>query len=162
MYMSLRSLVFVGCWTGAAYKQNYKVRNDVYSLVGDRVPVKCCYLTSDEEAELDKMRSNYSSIESKLAKYEAEPEKIAVLESDDYASIRESEEFAALREEKNHFDLSVDEVKGKLDEILLTYAKAGKIEFADDSKKRYPNMKKLFTNNKNNKSSRYGNLFAKK
>ena len=162
VYESEKSVVFVGCWTGAAYKQSYKVRNDVYSLVGDRVPVKCCYLTSDEEAELDKMRSNYSSIESKLAKYEAEPEKIAVLESDDYASIRESEEFAALREEKNHFDLSVDEVKGKLDEILLTYAKAGKIEFASDSKKRYPNMKKLFANNKNNKSSRYGNLFAKK
>lgn len=162
VYESEKSVVFVGCWTGAAYKQSYKVRNDVYSLTGDRIPVKMRYLTSDEEAELDKMRSNYSSIESKLAKYEAEPEKIAVLESDDYASIRESEEFAALREEKNHFDLSVDEVKGKLDEILLTYAKAGKIEFASDSKKRYPNMKKLFTNNKNNKSSRYGNLFAKK
>lgn len=163
VYESEKSVVFVGMWTGAAYKQSYKVRNDVYSLVGDRVPVKCCYLTSDEEAELDRMRSNYAAIETKLGQYEAEPEKIAVFESDEYANIRESEEFVALREEKNHFDLSVDEVKERLDSILLAYAKSGNLKFEENRiGKKYPTVKKLFGNTKkNNKSGRYGNLFAK-
>ena len=162
VYPDEKSVVFVGCWTGKAYKQNYKVRNDVYSLVSDRVPVKARYVTADEEVELDKMRSNYSAIESKLAKYESEPEKIAIFDSADYASICNSDEFIALREEKNHFDLSVDEVKNKLDEMLLSYAKSGKLEFAADDEKKYPNTKKLFGGNKNKKPSRYGNLFANK
>lgn len=162
VYDQDKYVVFVGCWTGAAYRQSYKVRNDVYSLVGDRIPVKQRYVTADEEAELDKMKNNYSAIEAKLQKYESEPEKIIVLKSEDYATIRNSNEYIELLEEKNHFDLSVEEVKNKLDDILLSYAKAGKLEFASDNDKKYPSVKKLINNSTNKKSSRYGNLFADK
>jgi len=117
-------------WNGRHYRQNYQVRNDVYSLKGDRVEVFTTYLTKDEQAQVESMKANYAVISEKLAKYEAEPEKIAILDSKEYTSIRESAEFAELREEKNHFDFSVDEVKSKLDSILLAYAKSGQLNFA--------------------------------
>ena len=161
VYESEKSVVMVGWWSGKAYKQSYKVRNDVYTLTGDRVAVKPVYLTADEEAELDKMRSNYSSISEKLEKYESEPKKVAVLNSDDYANIADVEEFVELKKQENHFDLSVDEVTEKANEILLDYAKHNSIKFSVDSEKKLAAQKKLPTAKKN-KTSRYGNLFSKR
>lgn len=161
VYESEKSVVMVGWWSGKAYKQSYKVRNDVYTLTGDRVAVKPVYLTADEEAELDKMRSNYSSISDKLEKYESEPKKVEVLNSDDYANIADVEEFVELKKQENHFDLSVDEVTEKANEILLDYAKHNSIKFSVDSEKKLAAQKKLPTAKKN-KTSRYGNLFSKR
>lgn len=161
VYESEKSVVMVGWWSGKAYKQSYKVRNDVYTLTGDRVAVKPVYLTADEEAELDKMRSNYSSISEKLEKYESEPKKVEVLNSDDYANIADIEEFVELKKQENHFDLSVDEVTEKANEILLDYAKHNSIKFSVDSEKKLAAQKKLPTAKKN-KTSRYGNLFSKR
>lgn len=161
VYESEKSVVMVGWWSGKAYKQSYKVRNDVYTLTGDRVAVKPVYLTADEEAELDKMRSNYSLIEDKLAKYESEPKKVEILESDDYANIADVEEFVELKKQENHFDLSVDEVTEKANQILLDYAKHNSIKFSDNSEKKSVGQKKLPVGGKK-KSSRYGNLFSKR
>ena len=161
VYESDKSVVMVGWWSGKAYKQSYKVRNDVYTLTGDRVAVKPVYLTADEEAELDKMRSNYSVIEDKLAKYESEPQKVAILESDDYANVADVEAFVELKKQENHFDLSVEEVTEKANQILLDYAKHNNIKFSDDSKKKSVGQKKLPVGSKR-KSSRYGNLFSKR
>ena len=161
VYESEKSVVMVGWWSGKAYKQSYKVRNDVYTLTGDRVAVKPVYLTADEEAELDKMRSNYSSISEKLEKYESEPKKVEVLNSDDYANIADVEEFVELKKQENHFDLSVDEVTERANEILLDYAKHNSIKFSEDSEKKLATQKKLPTAKKN-KTSRYGNLFSKR
>lgn len=130
VYEGSKTVVMSGMFTGRSYRQSYKVRNGVYSLTGDRVPVKCVFVTSDEEAELDRMRSNYSAISEKLAKYEAEPEKMSILNSEDYASISNLAEFMAFKEEANHFDLTVDEVKQKADAMLLQCAKSGKLNFA--------------------------------
>ena len=157
VYESEKSVIMVGCWTGKAYKQNYKVRNDVYSLSGDRVAVKAIYVTADEEAKLDEMRANYSSISDKLAKYESEPQKVEILESADYANIADVEEFVELKKQENHFDLSVDEVTEKANQILLDYAKHNSINFSTDKVE----TKKLPSAKKNNKSGRYGNLFKK-
>lgn len=156
VYEADKSVVMVGCWTGKAYKQSYKVRNNIYSLTGDRTPVKACYLTEDEEKELDKMRSNYSLIEDKLAKYETEPAKLEVLASDDYANIQNTEAFTELKKQENHFDLTVDEVREKADAMLLDYAKHNTVSFAEKSsgKKVLPKMDKK-------KSGRYGSLFRK-
>ena len=161
VYESEKSVIMVGWWSGKAYKQSYKVRNDVYTLTGDRVAVKPVYLTADEEAELDKMRSNYSSISEKLEKYESEPKKVEVLNSDDYANIADVEEFVELKKQENHFDLSVDEVTERANEILLDYAKHNSIKFSEDSEKKLATQKKLPTAKKN-KTSRYGNLFSKR
>lgn len=130
VYESSKTVVMIGWCTGRAYKQSYKVRNGVYSLVGDRVNVKAVYVTADEEAELDKMRNNYSAISDKLAKYESEPEKMNVLNSSDYANIADHADFAELKKQENHFDLTVDELKEKADAMLLAYAKSGKLNFA--------------------------------
>ena len=161
VYESEKSVVMVGWWSGKAYKQSYKVRNDVYTLTGDMVAVKPVYLTADEESKLDDMRSNYSLISEKLAKYESEPQKVAILESDDYANVADVEAFVELKKQENHFDLSVDEVTEKANQILLDYAKHNNIKFSDDSEKKSVGQKKLPVGSKR-KSSRYGNLFSKR
>lgn len=130
VYESSKTVVMIGWFTGRAYRQSYKVRNDVYSLVGDRIPVKAVYVTADEEAELDKIRSNYSAISDKLAKYEAEPEKMEILNSSDYSNIADQVDFVELKKRENHFDLTVEELKNKADAMLLQYAKSGKLNFA--------------------------------
>ena len=160
IYQDSKSVVMIGMWSGKAYRQNYKLRNGVYSLVGDRVPVRASWLTADEEAELDKMRANYSSISDKLAKYESEPEKMEILNSEDYANIADTAEFAELKKEENHFDMSVEDLKAELDKQLLAYAKGNKIEFAEKDEKKTVGMK-MFGQKSNKKPGRYGNLFRK-
>lgn len=119
-------------WGDKHYKQSYSVKKDVYSLKGDRVRVYCTYLTEDEQAQLDNMRSNYAEITSKLEKYEEEPNKMSLLNSSDYLSIADQNDFAELKKIENHFDLTMDELKNKADGILLQYAKAGKLNFASN------------------------------
>lgn len=138
VYEGSKTVVMSGLFSGRSYKQGYKVRNEVYSLVGDRVSVKPVFVTADEEAELDRMRSNYSSISEKLQKYESEPEKMNILNSSDYASIAEQTDFVELKKQENHFDMSVDELKTKADEMLLQYAKSGKLNFAAIEKSEEP------------------------
>jgi hypothetical protein len=145
-------------WNGKAYKQSYKVKKDSYSLSGDRVEVFSIFVTADERKKLDDMRANYSSISEKLAKYEAEPAKMEILNSESYAKIAETKEFVELRD--NHFDLSVEEVSAKADAILLNYAKTGNLNFSAEEKKK-SGMTKLPIQTKSNKKSRYGSLFSK-
>ena len=161
IYQDSKTVVMIGMWSGNAYKQSYKVRNGVYSLVGDRVPVRASWLTADEEAELDKMRSNYSVISDKLEKYEVEPEKMEILNSEDYSQIADSTEFAELKNVEKHFDMTVDEVRKAADDILLAYAKGKKIEFAENTTDKKHIGMKQFASKDNKKSGRYGNLFKK-
>lgn len=128
-----KNLVMHDCWTGRAYRQDYKVKGDVYSLKGDRVEVYATWMTADEQKAFENMKANYSSIEEKLAKYEAEPEKIQILESEDYSSISDKSEFEELKKQENHFDLSVDELKKAADDIILAYAKKGQLNFAAET-----------------------------
>ena len=130
VYEGSKTVVMLGIFNGRAYRQSWKVRNGVYSLVGDRVYVKKTYVTADEEAELDKIRSNYAAVSEKLAKYESEPEKMEILDSEDYANISGQKDFEELKKQENHFDLSVEDVKSKADAMLLEYAKKGKLNFA--------------------------------
>ena len=119
-----------GWFSGKHFKQSYNLRKDVYSLKGDRVEVFATYLTADEQAQLDSMKQSYAETSEKLAKYEAEPEKIAILKSEDYANLSGNEAFEALKVQENHFDLSVEEVKSQCDAMLLEYAKGHKVEFS--------------------------------
>lgn len=149
----------MGWYSGKNYKQKYSVKKDVFSLQGDRVECFRKLLTQDEINQLEQMKSNYAEVSDKLAKYEAEPEKMAILNSEDYSSIAESEEFIAFKAQDAHFDLSVDEVRTKADEMLLNAAKAGKVEFSvkEPEMKKEIGMKKLPVNPVN-KRSRYGGL----
>lgn len=121
-------------FSGRAYKQAYSQNENSFALEGERVEVYAEWVTAEEQQKLDTMRANYDAIAEKLAKYEAEPEKISVLSSDDYANLEGDEAFESLKEQTNHFDLSVDEIKAKLDEMLLEYAKGHKVEFSQTRK----------------------------
>ena len=146
--------VYMFGWFGN-YRQSYKVKNDVFSLVGDRTPVVSVWMSEDEKKAFDKMKADFAEVSEKLAKYEAEPEKVALFESEDYVNIASSEEFIELQKRENHFDMSVEEVKDALDKQLLAYAK--NVKFSDDGKmtsKKLPIVDKKRT-------SRYGNLFKK-
>ena len=160
VYDEEKYVIMKDWWNDKAYKQSYKVKKDVYSLVGDRVQVYAQYLTEDEIKKLDDMRANYSSIEAKLANYEAEPQKMEILNSDEYANIADRAEFAELKKEENHFEMSIDELKAECDRQLLAYAKGNKIEFKADAEKKSVGMKQ-FGQKSGKKSGRYGNLFKK-
>lgn len=149
-------------WSGTNYRQSYKKRKDNISLEGERVQVYAHYLSADEEKILEESKKNFAEVSEKLAKYEAEPEKMEILESDDYENISETEEFAKLKEQENHFDLSVDDVKAKADELLLNYAKGHQLNFAANEEKKTKKvaMKGLLSGTGNRKG-RYGNLFSK-
>ena len=152
-------LIMSSWWSGDAYKQSYKVKKDVYSLVGDRVPVKAVWCTEDEQKALDNMRANYSVIESELASFKAEPEKEAILAKECYAQIANVDAFVELSKRENHFSMSVDEVSAEADKILLEYAKGNEIKFsAKDDMKLFGNPSKKKSTKAN---SRYGGLFSK-
>ena len=161
VYDDDKYVVMKDWWNDKAFKQSYKVKKDVYSLVGDRVAVYAQYLTEDEIKKLDDMRANYSVISDKLAQYEAEPEKMEILNSEDYAQIVNSAEFTELKNVEKHFDMTVDEVRKAADDILLAYAKGKKIEFAENSTDKKHIGMKQFASRNNKKPGRYGNLFKK-
>ena len=151
-------------WIGGKhFRQSYSVKRDVYSLVGDRVETYAKYLTEDEIKSLDSMKSNYSSIESELASFKAEPEKEAVLAEECYAQIADTDAFKKLAEKETHFSMSVDEVRAEADKQLLEYAKGHKIEFSATEEKKTVGMKKF--GNPSKKASkgtgRYGGIFTK-
>ena len=159
-----KNVVMVSYWTGKAYRQAYKERKGVYSLQGDRVSVHSIYVTDDEEAEFDRIKSNYSVIESELAQYhdaEEKAKKDALMNSCEYSAILDSEEYKNIEVDNYNFD----ELKNELDSILLTYAKSGKLNFAakDDKETKVTKptgIKPLpFTEKK--KKGRYGSLFSK-
>lgn len=145
-------------WGGRAYRQSYKVKGDTYSLTGDRVEVYSVWMTADEKKQFESMTSNYSAMSEELQKYHEEPQKAEILASDAYASVSESEEFAELQ--KNHFDLSIEEVTAKADSILLEAAKNGTMNFSAEPKK--PTMASTAlprVSNASAKRKRYGGMF---
>lgn len=147
------------------YKQSYEKDGDNVSLVGERAEMFQMLLTESEKTVIDEMRTNYAKFEevsAKLAKYEAEPEKMEILNSADYAQIAETENFKAFKEQDAHFDMSVEEVKARADEMLLAYAKSGALSFAVNEEKKPVGMKQLPVQNmKSTKKSRYGGMFNK-
>ena len=162
VYEDSKEVVMRGWWSGKAYRQSYKVKKETYTLVDDRVEVKAVYVTADEEKALDAMKANYSSIESELASFKAEPEKQALLTEECYAQIADTDAYKKLAEQETHFSMSVDEVRAELDRQLLEFAKTHKIEFsAKENSKKQVGVKMFGNLNKKpvRGYSRYGGLF---
>ena len=155
VYDDDKYVIMTDWWTGKGYKQSYKVKKDVYTLVGDRVEVFTRWLTQDEINALDKMKADYSVMEEELNHYREEPQKLEILGSDDYSLIASNANFIALCEQANHFNMSVDEVVAKADAILTAAAKQHKFSTEDDKTpkatvKPFPTSKK---------KKRFGTLF---
>ena len=166
-------VVMVDYWTGTAYRQSYKVRKGIYSLTGDRVSVRAVYLTADEEAEVDKMKSNYSLYEKELNSYhdaEAKAEKQNIVCKPEFSMLKgHSEDYDNLvnkiNDDKLHLNYTVEDVQKKCDEYLLAYVKAGnQINFEKDNttESTQAHLFRLPKQNTKKSKSRYGNLFSKK
>ncbi len=152
--------VIMESWcTNRAFKQNIERNGDNYSLVGDRVEVFSIWVTEEEKASINSMRSSYDSMLTKLQNYETEPDKMEVLNREDYDGVREDAEFSKLTEIETHFEMSVDEVKAKADSILLEAARNKSIKFAAQNAQttRKPVMFKATKG-----TGRYGNMFSDK
>lgn len=159
-----KTVEFHDWWMNKHYRQSYSVKKDVYSLKGDRIETFVSFLTADEKAALEQMKSNYSAIETELAQYKAEPEKLEVLASADYEQIKDTDAYKELAKRDTYFSMSKDELIEKLDACLLEFAKSHKIEFsANESENKSVGMK-LFgnpTKKTTTGTSRYGGLFSK-
>lgn len=159
-----RYVIMQDMWSGKAYKQAFTIKDGVYSLKNDREEVFAEWVTASEREQLDSIRSNYATmsaelakVQEKLSKYEAEPKKMEVLADEAYSKVAETEEFIELKKQENHFDLSVDEVVEKADQILLNAAKSGKIDFSVDTKNQSVTSKPL---QMANSKKRYGSLLS--
>ena len=104
-----------------SYRQAYSKENEGFSLIGEREIVKAKWVSEEEEKTLDEMRANYPVVLEKIQNYEAEPDKMKILNSEDYELIKDNEEFITLKNE--HFSMSVSDVAKKADEILCEAAK---------------------------------------
>lgn len=166
-------VVMIDYWTGTAYRQSYKVRKGVYSLTGDRVSVRAVYLTADEEAEVDKMKTNYSLYEKELNGYhnaEAKVEKQAIICKPEFALLsgqsKDYDNFVnEINDDKLHLNYTVEDVQKKCDEYLLAYVKAGnQINFEKDNTTETTQTHLFRLPNQSTKKpkGRYGNLFNKK
>lgn len=152
-------------WRNKHYRQDYTVRNDVYSLKGDRVEVFAQFLTQDEINSLAKMKSNYEQICKDLAQYQ----KKELVNSKEYSAIAEKEDFIAVVDEINNGmnEMSFEELKINLDNMLLNFAKNGElnieaIEKNKSENKKFTRMGLMPSGAKGNpKKSRYGNIFKR-
>ena len=149
----------------SAYRQSYSREGNNFSLTGNRVPVHQIWVTDDEDNNMQTMKNNYSSMETEIANYrkiENTNNRAALLKSEDYALIADAAEVKAIvsDENKTEFEqMSCDDLKKKLDSILLEYAKKNKFSFANESNNSHNVPQKKFTINETKKKSRYGNIF---
>lgn len=151
-------LEMYGFFTNKNYRQTYSMEGDSISLTGERIEIYSVFVTQEEKDALESMKANYSEITEKLRRYEEEPQKMEILNSEDYSKVSSTKEFEELKLQKNHFDLEIDEVIAKADAILLSYAKHSNFsvqteETAKDNFVKIPTLQK--------KASRYGTLFVK-
>lgn len=114
-------LVMIDYWSNRYYKQSYAFDGDNCSLTGDRVEVYAEFVTADEQKELETMRSNYSSISEKLAKYEEAEEiadKMTVFSDEAYSKYLDTEEFKSLMAKDTLKKFTKDELIEKADAAL--------------------------------------------
>lgn len=160
-----KNVVMIDYFNGAAYRQQYKRKKDNFSLEGDRCSVRSVWMSADEEKAFEDMKANFSEVSEKLANYEAEPEKVELLNSEAYSSIADTDEYKDLAKRETYFVLGKDELEKKLDEVILKYAKENKLNFAAKTepkpKTEKVNRKGFVTGLTGGGKSRYGNLFAK-
>lgn len=161
-----RNVIMQDVYTGKAYKQSWSIKDGNYSLKSERTEVFAEWVTAAERDQLDNMRTNYSAlseelnnVKDQLAKHQAEPEKMEILQADEYSQIAETDEYKELLE--NHFDVTKEDLSAKLDSILLAQVKANakKVDFS--AKQPETSGVKLFpTGDDEAGSGRYGNMFA--
>lgn len=150
-------LEMYGWLTGKAYRQQFAFGDDNYSLVGERVEIFRMYVTAEQKAEIESQKVEFEEIKEELNKYREEPQKMEILNSEDYSKVFNTEEYAELLKQESHFDLSIEEVKAKADSILLDYAKHSNFNLLseNESQAKFQSIPII-----QKKVGRYGTLFA--
>ena len=78
------------------------------------------------------MKTEFSATKEKLRHYEEEPDKMKILESEEYSKVFSTKEFEDLKLMDNHFEMEISEVAEKADSILLNYAKHGNFSLQNE------------------------------
>ena len=152
-------------WNGGKiFGQKYTKENDNVAFDGDRYELFREYITADEKAQLDDMRSNYSSIVEELDTYksaEIYADKMTVFEDEAYTDYLETDEFKALMSKETVDKYSKEELAEKADATLGKFVKSTKTFSYTENKTKKPIASvKVFSDvNKTRKPSRYGDLF---
>ena len=156
-------------WAGdKLYKQSYGVDGDNVSLAGDRQQMFKMILTESEKLAIDKMREDYSALETKYNELkefkdnydatELKTKKDAIFAREEYTVLAEDAAFKSLIADAEKF--SVEEVEAKAKAIFADYViKAGEFSVKKDENK--PKTIGFNFNKKESKKGPYGNLFSK-
>lgn len=123
------TLIMSDYWNGKYYRQSFNRDGDNFSLVGDRVAVHSVWVTDEEDASLNEMRSNYSSIVEELNTYksaEVFADKMTVFDDEAYAEYLDTDEFKALMSEDSVNKYSKEELSEKADATLGKLVKKNK------------------------------------
>ena len=129
-------------WNGGKiFGQKYTKENDNVAFDGNRYELFREYITADEKAQLDDIRSNYSSIVEELNTYksaEVYADKMTVFDDEAYADYLETDEFKALMSDESVNQYSKEELAEKADATLGKLVKKNKtFSFAStETKKR--------------------------
>ena len=161
-YENPNYVVMHGYFNGRHYRQDYKVENEEYSLVGDRVQVYEQFLTQEEVDALAEMKSNYEALKEfkqNSEKAEFETKKNELLEDERFEIIKESEEYKALVNEANNY--SLDELETKLKLIVADYA-LGNGNFSKFDKQKSGRMFAIPAKSESVVTSKYGGIFSDK
>ena len=145
------------------YKQSYaKDDDDNITLQGDREEMFSLFVNAEEKATIEKMRSNYSTMEAELNKYKAaelNSQKDAVLADPNYAEYLETEAFTELNTNRDNY--SVEEFTEKAEVAFAKCVKTtGSFELKNTEEKATRHTLSKGTDEVVKKEP-YGNLFSK-
>lgn len=158
MYEDDGYIEMYGWCTGKNYRQKYEEADGNFSLTGDRIEIFEMFVTAEQKAQLEQAKTEFAETKEKLRKYEEEPQKMEILNSEDYSKVFSTKEFEELKLQETHFDMSIDEVKAKADSILLDYAKHSNFSLTTDNDAPKAHFVKIPTITK--RPNRYGTVFS--
>jgi hypothetical protein len=159
------TLIMSDYWNGKYYRQSFNRDGDNFSLVGDRVAVHSVWVTDEEDASLNEMRSNYSSVVEELNTYksaEVFADKMTVFDDKAYSEYLDTDEFKALMSEDSVNKYSKEELSEKADATLGKLVKKNKtFSFAGETPQKKHVSRVAFNAEKETEDTYkpYGDLF---
>ena len=159
------TLIMSDYWNGKYYRQSFNRDGDNFSLVGDRVAVHSVWVTDEEDASLNEMRSNYSSVVEELNTYksaEVFADKMTVFNDEAYSEYLDTDEFKALMSEDSVNKYSKEELSEKADATLGKLVKKNKtFSFAGETPQKKHVSRVAFNAEKETEDTYkpYGDLF---
>ena len=138
---------------------------DTVALAGESYKLYAEFLTEEEKSQLDRMRSNYSSVVEELNKYkEAEDiaDKMSIFDDESYSDYLETDEFKELMSEDTLKKFSKEELQVKTDAALGKLVKKNKVFSFSASENKDKKVNKIGINasfEKTDDNEPYGDYF---